>query len=222
MGDVVKLDLKKQFKHLYLPSAKEPALVTVPEMQFAMIDGQAEPGLSPGESPVFTDAIGVLFGLSYTLKFMSKQRLVDPVDYTVMALEGLWTTPGGGEDYLSSKEWTWTLMMMQPDHITGEMFAEAREKLRKKRAKEGQADDILERVRLERFAEGLCVQMMHVGPYSDEPRTLEKMAVFADARGYIFRGRHHEIYLGDPRTARPEDLKTVLRHALAPAEKETR
>jgi len=221
MGGLVKLDLKKQLKHLYLPSAKEVVLVDVPEMQFALIDGRIEPGLSPGESPDFAEAIGALYGFSYTLKFMSKQHLERSIDYAVMALEGLWTTPGGGADYLSSKEWAWTLMMMQPDHITGEMFAEAQEKLKKKRAKEGQSTEVLGRVRLERFAEGLCVQIMHVGPYSDEPRTLEKMAAFAETHGYALRGRHHEIYLGDPRAAKPENLKTVLRHAVVPVSKET-
>jgi hypothetical protein len=218
MGDLVKLDLKKQLKHLYMPSAKEVVAVEVPEMQFAMIDGRIEPGVMPGDSPDFAAAIGALFGVSYTLKFVSKRRPENPVDYTVMALEGLWTTPEGGADYASSDDWLWTLMIMQPDHITAEMFAEALEQLRAKRDKDGQATAVFDRVRLERFAEGLCVQMMHMGPYLDEPRTLEKMAVFADAHGYVFRGRHHEIYLGDPRMAKPENLRTVLRHPVAKAE----
>jgi hypothetical protein len=217
VGELVKLDLKKQLKHLYVPSAKEVVEVEVPEMQFAMIDGQIEKGVLPGESAGFTEAVGALFGVSYTLKFVSKKRPVDPIDYTVMALEGLWTTPGGGADYASSDEWEWTLMMMQPDHITGEMFAEALEQLKKKHVKDGRPTAALERLRLERFAEGLCVQIMHIGPYLDEPRTLEKMAVYADTHDYVFRGRHHEIYLGDPRTAKPENLKTVLRHAVEKA-----
>jgi hypothetical protein len=218
MADLVKLDLKKQLKHLYLPSAKEVVMVEVPEMQFAMIDGQIEPGVLPGDSPGFAAAIGALFGVSYTLKFVSKKRPVDPIDYTVMALEGLWTTPGGGADYASSDSWQWTLMMMQPDHITGEMFAEAVAQLGKKHAKEWGGSAALDRVRLERFAEGLCIQIMHIGPYLDEPRTLERMGVFAQTHGYVMRGRHHEIYLGDPRAAKPENLKTVLRHAVGPAE----
>ena len=90
-----KLDLKKQLKHLYRPSAKEVALVEVPEMQFLMVDGEIEKGETPGTSPGFAEAIGALYSLSYTLKFMSKRRPVDPVDYAVMALEGLWTTPAG-------------------------------------------------------------------------------------------------------------------------------
>lgn len=217
MGDVTKLDLKKQLKHLYLPSAKEVVEVDVPEMQFVMIDGEIEEGATPGDSPAFAEALGALYGTSYGLKFLSRLRPVDPIDYTVMALEGLWTTPGGGADYASSAEWQWTLMMMQPDHITQEMFAEVLAQARKKRAKEGQPTAALERLRLERFREGLCVQIMHLGPYADEPRSLERMGAYAAAHGYTFVGRHHEIYLGDPRTAKPENLKTVLRHAVAPA-----
>jgi hypothetical protein len=214
-GDVAaKLDLKKQFKHLYQPSAKECALVQVPEMQFVMVDGQIEPGLMPGDSPAFVTAIGALYGASYTLKFMSKKRAENPIDYGVMALEGLWTTPEGGADYASSDQWLWTLMIMQPDHITADTFAEAVEQLRKKYSKDGKDAGVLDRLRLERFEEGLCVQVMHVGPYADEPATLMRMGEFAGRNGYAFVGRHHEIYLGDPRTAKPENLKTVLRHAV--------
>ena len=239
MADLVKLDLKKQLKHLYLPSAKEVALVEVPEMQFAMVDGQIEPGKMPGDSPEFADAIGALFGISYTLKFVSKKRPVDPIDYTVMALEGLWTTPGGGAGYATSEQWLWTLMIVQPDHITQEMFADVLGYLRQRRAKHsgdgqdrgnggaggnggdrggnGGDPDMLDRLRLERFAEGLCIQVMHVGPYLDEARTLEKMKVFAETNGYVYHGRHHEIYHGDPRTAKPDNLRTVLRHAVSKA-----
>jgi hypothetical protein len=98
------------------------------------------------------------------------------------------------------------MMIMQPDHITQEMFAEALEEAKKKRD-----NPALERLRLERFHEGLSMQIMHIGPYADEPRTLAKMAVFAEENGYQLRGLHHEIYLGDPRRAKPENLKTVLR-----------
>jgi hypothetical protein len=213
-GAAAKLDLKKQLKHLYLPSAKECVLVQVPDMQFAMIDGQVEPGLMPGDSPGFAAGIGALYGASYTLKFMSKKRAEDPIDYTVMALEGLWTTPEGGADYADSDQWQWTLMIVQPDHITPGMFTEALEQLRKKYGKEGRDAQALDRLRLERWAEGLCVQIMHIGPYADEPATLMRMGEFAALNGYEFHGRHHEIYLGDPRTAKPENLKTVLRHAV--------
>jgi hypothetical protein len=211
-----KVDLKKQLKHIYQPSAKECVLVQVPDLQFVMIDGQVEPGLMPGDSPSFAAAIGALYGASYTLKFMSKKRAENPIDYGVMALEGLWTTPEEGADYAVSDQWLWTLMIMQPDHITAEMFTDAVEQLRKKYSKDGKDAGVLDRLRLERFEEGLCVQILHIGPYADEPATLMRMGEFAGRNGYVFAGRHHEIYLGDPRTAKPENLKTVLRHAVVP------
>ena len=212
----VKLDLRKQYKHLYQPPAKECVLVEVPELQFIMIDGRMESGVMPGDSPAFAAAIQALYGASYTLKFMSKKRTADPIDYGVMSLEGLWTTPGGGADYATSDQWEWTLMMMQPDHVTPEMFGEGLEQLRKRYAKDGKDSAVLDRLRLERFEEGLCVQVMHLGPYADEPATLTRMGEFAGRNGYAFAGRHHEIYLGDPRAAKPENLKTVLRHAVGP------
>ncbi len=215
-GDPEKLDLKREFKHLYRPSAKECSLVQVPELQFAMLDGRIEPGLLPGDSPLFVEAVGALYGASYSLKFMSKKREDNPIDYGVMALEGLWSSPEGGADYASSNEWDWTLMIMQPDHITPEMFAGTLEQLRKKYTKERKDQEVLDRLRLERFEEGLCVQVMHLGPYAEESSTLLRMGEFAASNGYTFIGRHHEIYLGDPRTSKPQNLKTVLRHPVMP------
>lgn len=208
-----KLDLRKQFKHLYLPSAKRVELVDVPPFQFAMVDGEIEPGASPGLSPAFQEAIQALYGISYTLKFMSKLRAENPIDYKVMALEGLWWVEGGEFvelDITRPEGWLWTAMIMQPDHITDAMFQEALEQLRTKRPGPG-----LDRLRLETFAEGLSVQIMHIGPYSQEPATVEKLHAFARENGYTLRGRHHEIYLGDPRRADPAKLKTGLRQPVA-------
>lgn len=209
----VKRDLKKELKHLYAPSATEVTLVDVPEMQFVTVCGRIEAGETPGTCPAFAEAVGALYSLSYTIKFMSKLREVEPVDYTVMPLEGLWTTPGGGIDYQTSDEWLWTLAIMQPEHVTEEVFAEASNELRRKKP-----TMCLEGVRLDRLREGLCVQILHIGPYADEPHTVDKMASWAAENGYRFRGPHHEIYLGDPRAARPENLRTVLRHSVEPAE----
>ncbi len=135
-GAPAKLDLKKQLKHLYLPSAKECVLVAGARdaVRHDRRADRARPAC-PATRPAFAAAIGALYGASYTLKFMSKKRAEDPIDYSVMALEGLWTTPEGGADYATSDQWLWTLMIMQPDHITGDMFAEAVEQLRKKYAK---------------------------------------------------------------------------------------
>jgi hypothetical protein len=154
-----KLDLKKQLKHLYAPSAKEVTLVDVPEMQFVMLDGELAAGEGPDESEDFQNAFGALYGISYTLKFMSKQREKDPIDYTVMAMEGLWSVPSGQFDFNRVEPWVWTLLMMQPDHITDEMYEEALEKLRAKRD-----NPAVDRLRFERWCEGPSVQIMHLGP----------------------------------------------------------
>ncbi len=207
-----KLDLKKKLKHLYAPSAKEVQVVDVPEMSFLMIDGDIGPGAEPATSETFQEAMQALYGLSYTLKFMSKLRKEDPIDYTVMALEGLWWVDGGEFSFDHKEDWRWTMMMMQPDHITAEMVEKARTQAAEKRP-----SPALSRVRLERFREGLSMQIMHVGGYEDEPRTIEKMMAFAREKGYALRGKHHEIYLGDPRRAKPENLKTVLRQPIEAA-----
>jgi hypothetical protein len=202
-----KLELRKVYKDLYQPSAKKVVLVEVPSLQFAMVDGSIEAGESPGTSPAFQQAMEVLYGISYTLKFASKQRKVDPVDYPVMPLEGLWWVEQGEFDIKNPGNWCWMVMIMQPDHITLEMFQEARSQLQRKRpALE------LDTLRFERFHEGTCLQIMHIGPYAEEPATLAKMDAFAQEQGYRMRGKHHEIYLGDPRHAVPARLKTVLRH----------
>ncbi|MBE0410455.1 MAG: GyrI-like domain-containing protein [Anaerolineales bacterium] len=202
-----KIDLKQDLKHLYAPSAKQIEIVVVPEFQFAMIDGQIEPGLEPNTSPSFQQAIEAIYGIAYTLKFMSKQREQDPIDYTVMALEGLWDVEEGEFDINRKDNWLWTLMIMQPKHIDEDMFAQARQHLQKKKD-----NPAIEKLRLERFHEGLSIQTMHIGPYSEEPATVVRMESYARENGYIMRGCHHEIYLGDPRRAQPEKLKTILRH----------
>lgn len=205
-----KLDLKKEYRHLYSPSAKEVEVVDVPELQFLMIEGRIEEGLGPDESAAFQADIGAVYGVAYGLKFMSKLREENPIDYTVMALEGLWTTESGHFEFGNTEDpWLYTLMMMQPDHIDHEMFEHAVEE-----AGEKHPNPSLAKLRLERWREGRSIQIMHKGPYSEEPATIEKMDAFAEEHGYRLRGRHHEIYLGDPRRAKPENLKTILRHPI--------
>lgn len=207
-----KLDLKKELKAYYAPSAKLPAILDVPSFQFAMIDGAIEKGQRPGDSPAFKEAVGALYGISYTLKFMLKKRPVDAVDYPVMALEGLWWVQDGIFDITVADNWIWRVMIMQPPVITQELFDEAAAQVQKKRG-DSQA---LSRVRLADFEEGTCVQVMHIGPYATEPGTIERMREYAAAHGYRDRvgpeGKHHEIYLSDPFRADPSRMKTVLRH----------
>jgi hypothetical protein len=206
------LDLKKQFKHLYQPSAKKIEIAQVPLLQFAMIDGAIEKGSEPGKSPSFADSTQTLYGLSYTLKFMLKKRKTDAVDYPVMALEGLWGVEDGKFDITVKDNWSYTLMIMQPEIITQEIFEEARAEVRRKKGDL----PLLSKVRLAHFEEGLCVQTMHIGPYATEPETLDRMKEFMAENGLRDNvgpnGLHHEIYISDPRKAAPDKMKTVLRH----------
>ena len=207
-----KIDLRKELKYLYQPSAKKVEVVEAPPLKFAMLDGAIEPGLTPGSSPGFQQAMEALYGISYTLKFASKLRKENPIDYTVMALEALWWVEDGEFDIKRPDNWHWTAMMLQPDHITGEMFQQALAQVRKKKD-----SPALDKLRFQTFHEGLAMQVMHIGPYADEPATLARMDAFARENGYAYRGKHHEIYLGDPRRGDPAKLKTVLRHPIQKA-----
>ena len=211
------LDLKKDLKYLYAPSAKKVEIVKVPRLQFAMIDGAIEKGYEPGNSPSFQEATQALYGISYSLKFMLKKRKSNPIDYPVMALEGLWWVEDGVFDITVKDNWFYMLMILQPDVITKDSFEEGLSQVRRKRGD----SPALSNLRLANFEEGLCVQVMHIGPYAAEPATVERMRAFAQENGYRdlvgSGGKHHEIYLGDPRKADPAKLKTVLRH---PVEKE--
>lgn len=208
------LDLKQEYKSLYAPSARKVDIVQVPCLQFAMIDGAIETGSEPGKSPSFAEATQALYSISYTLKFMLKKRKSNPVDYSVMALEGLWWVEDGIFDITIKDNWFYTLMILQPDVITKDVFEEGLEQVRKKKGD----SPYLAKVRLEEFEEGVCMQTMHIGPYATEPATIERMRAYALDQGYQDRvgpeGKHHEIYLGDPRKADPTKLKTILRHPL--------
>jgi hypothetical protein len=208
------LDLKKELKYLYAPSAKKVEILKVPKLQFAMIDGAIEKGKEPGNSLAFAEATQALYSISYTLKFMLKKRKTNPIDYPVMALEGLWWVEDGFFDITVKDNWFYTLMIMQPDVITKDVFDEGLEQVRKKKGE----SELFSKLRLAHFEEGMCVQVMHIGPYATEPATIEQMRAYAAENGYQDRvgptGKHHEIYLGDPRKAAPEKLKTVLRHPL--------
>lgn len=208
-----KLDLRKELKHLYNPSAKKVEVVDVPRFQFLMLDGAIEPGHGPGSSPGFEQAMQAVYGVTYTLKFAAKQRAADPVDYPVMALEGLWWVEGTRFEITNPEGWHYTLLVLQPDFITAEMFAEAREQQRRKKGD----TPALARLRLEAFHEGLSIQTLHLGPYATEMETIAKMDAFAQEQGYTLHGKHHEIYLGDPRRSAPEKLRTILRHPVTKA-----
>ena len=208
------LDLKKEMKYLYQPSAKKPEILKVPKMQFMMIDGRIEKGKEPGNSPSFAEATQALYSVAYPLKFMFKKRKTDAIDYPVMPLEGLWGLQDVAQDVAKKDNWSYTLMILQPDVVTQDIFSEMVEQVRKKKGD----TPAMSKLRLANFEEGTCVQIMHIGPYATEPATLDRMLAFAAENGYRDgvgpNGLHHEIYIGDPRKAAPEKLKTVLRHPL--------
>jgi hypothetical protein len=206
--EIPKLDLRKQYKEFYLASAKEVVVVDVPESSSLPLTGRSTPVSVLVTRRLFVDAMGAMYGVGYGLKFMSKLRSEDPINFRVMAVEGLWSTESGARfDFDWREPSLYTLLMMQPDHITGEMFERAVANARAKRD-----NPALDRIRLERWRGGLSIQIMHIGPYAEEPATSDKMDVFAEEHGYEFHGRHHEIYIGDPTRSKPENLRTVLRH----------
>ncbi len=207
-----KIDLKTEFKSLYSPSARQPQLVDVPPLPFLRIYGEIEPGEMPGTSPAFQTCVQALYSAAYTLKFSFKKRAIDPVDYPVMGLEGLWWVYSGEFDIQRKDNWSFTLMILQPAVVTPDAFEEALAQVRRKKG------DLpgLDRLRLETFHEGPCVQIMHIGPYATEPATMQKMETFAAEHNLELVGQHHEIYLGNPLTGNQEKMKTILRHAVQP------
>ena len=202
-----KLDLKKQLKALYKASAGKPAVVDVPPLNCLMIDGRGD----PNTSPAFQDAIQALYGTSYTMKFASKKA--GGPDWTVMGLEGLWWSDDPTDFREGRKDrWQWTLLIVQPDLVDAETVARTAAELREKK---GLAAFGL--LRLERFEEGRCAQLLHVGPYSEEVASFDRLHAFMEAEGLRLRDKHHEIYLSDARRVPPERLRTILRVPVAPA-----
>jgi hypothetical protein len=197
-----KIDLKKTLKHLYCPSPKEVSVVDVPKMKFLMIDGAGD----PNTSEAYQASIEALYSVSYTLKFMLKKSS-EAIDYSVMPLEGFWWADdckafsSGNKD-----EWKWTSAIMQPEYVTPALYEEARQQVveKKKIAAASQ-------MRMVEFQEGLSAQILYIGPYSEESPTIQRLHSFIAEQSGTLTGKHHEIYLGDPRRTAPEKLKTVLR-----------
>lgn len=197
-----KIDFRKMLKALYAPSAKDFSVVDVPAMQFVMLDGRGD----PNTAPAYAQGIAWLYAVSYALKFASKTQLKR--DYTVPPLEALWWAKDHGKAFAENRrdDWQWTQMIMAPDWITKKMFTAARDKAAKKLGKPPAT------LRLEKFAEGKSVQIMHIGPYAAEAPTIARLhEEFLPANGLAENGKHHEIYLSDPRKVAPAKLKTVIR-----------
>lgn len=201
---MARIDLKRELRHLYSPSARAVVEVGVPALRFLMVDGQGD----PNTTPAYAEAVEALFSVSYTAKFMVKRA--GGIDYAVMPLEGLWWaddhTAFAADD---RARWRWTMMILQPDFVEGAVLEAA---IAQVRAKKGLP--AVERLRLESFAEGRCAQVLHVGPFTEEGPTIARVHAFIGERGRL-AGKHHEIYLSDIRRADPAKWRTVIRQPMA-------
>jgi len=196
---------EQELKQLYR-GRRSPEVVDVPELDFLMIDGHGDPNVSDG----YRAALQALFSVSYTLKF-AIARAGGPT-YRVGPPEGLWSVPDmAGFATADKADWDWTMMIRQPDDVTPELVERAALDVAERKHLP-QATDL----RLERFAEGRAAQVLHLGSYADEGSDILALHAFIADQGYALRGRHHEIYLGDPRRSAPERLKTIIRQPVRP------
>lgn len=199
-----KIDLKKELKHLYQPSAKEVVQIDVPTFRFLMIDGEGDPNTSQR----YAQAVEALFTVSYTVKFMVKKGPT-AIDYVVMPLEGLWWADDMTTFIANDKsKWKWTMMIMQPSFVELEVIHAGIAEVKKKKVLPA-----IHELRIENFTEGLCAQVLHVGPFSEEGPTIQKVHAFVGARSSL-AGKHHEIYLSDIRRANPAKWKTIIRQPM--------
>jgi len=196
------IDLKKELKEFYNPTAKAISLVDVPAMNFLMLDGQGSP-----ESQAFKESIEALYPIAYTIKFAKKKR--EGIDYPVMALEGLWWADDMNDfdpEKGDRNKWKWTVMIMQPSVVSRVDFESGREAAAKKKP-----NQLIKSVRFDNFKEGTSVQIMHIGPFSIEGANIIKLHQKIGEMGAQPSGKHHEIYLSDFRRVDPAKMKTVLR-----------
>lgn len=202
----MKFEWKKQDKHLYMPKEKVE-LLTVPEFKFFMIKGKGNPN-----DEQFSEEIGVLYSLSYAVKMMPKSGVIPEgyFDYTVFPLEGIWdmTENGKHKDIFDKNELVYTIMIRQPDFVTKEIAEKAIEIVKKKKP-----NPLLENVIFDTMGDGLCVQMLHVGSYDNEPRSFELMKKYCEENNFErILHNHREIYISDVRKTEKDKLKTVLRY----------
>jgi hypothetical protein len=203
-----KTDFKRELKHLYSPP-REFVVVDVPPMSFLMIDGHGD----PNAAQEYQDALEALYAVAFKCKFVSKKELDQ--DYVVPPLEGLWWAKDM-QTFTTERDkstWDWTMMIMQPEWIGQQMVEEAIQQVAK-----GRDLPALSKLRMELYDEGFSVQIMHVGSYDDEGPVIARLHnEFLPQNGYVEAGKHHEIYLSDPRRTAPEKLRTVLRQPIRKA-----
>lgn len=209
-------DFKKEYKEFYLPK-RTPEPVSVPPMTFVAVRGEGDPNVEGG---AYKEAVDVLYAIAYTIKMskMGDHRIDGYYDFVVPPLEGFWWQPGvEGVDFAHKATFHWIAAIRLPDFVTPEEFSWAKEEAARKKGLDTATAELLT------IEEGLCAQIMHLGPYDDEPATVALLDAFIAEQGLendmsdTEAGRHHhEIYLSDPRRTAPEKLKTVLRHPVRP------
>ena len=198
-----KIDLKKELNTLYKPSAKKVVEVDVPAFNFLMVDGEGNPNTSTS----YKEAVEALYSVSYSVKFALKKE--NGINYAVMPLEGLWWADDLTSFQRSDKDaWKWTMMIMQPPEISRKMVQSAIAGIQERKVLPG-----LQRLRFEKFKEGRCAQTLHVGPFSEEGPTIQRVHDYITSRSAL-KGKHHEIYLSDVRKAAPENWKTIIRQPM--------
>ena len=204
-------DFKKEYKEFYMPKNK-PSIVKVPKMNYIAVRGKGDPNAEGGE---YKESIGLLYGIAFSIKMskMGDHRIDGYFDYVVPPLEGFWWQQGmTGIDYNHKEKFEWISVIRLPDFVTKADFEWAKEEATKKKKTD------FSKVELFSYNEGLCVQCMHIGPYDDEPATVDAMHEFMEKEGYVLditdKRYHHEIYLSDVRKVAPEKLKTVVRHPI--------
>lgn len=202
-------DYKKEYKEFYLPK-KVPGIVTVPKINYIAVRGSGDPNAEDGE---YKKAIGLLYAIAFTIKMSKKgsHQIEGYFDYVVPPLEGFWWQEGtAGIDYSHKEKFHWISVIRLPDFVTEEDFHWAVNEAAEKKQQD------FSKVEFLTVEEGLCVQCMHIGPYDDEPATVQLMHDFAAQEGYVpditDKRLHHEIYLSDARRVAPERLRTVIRH----------
>lgn len=199
-------DIKKAFPALYAPKPGDFHVVEVPELSFLMTDGHGDPNVSA----VYAEAVEALFSLSYAVRAIAKRELGRV--HAVGPLEGLWSADDPRAFVAGDKSaWDWTMMISQPAWITVENIETATKKAQNK------ALAALDRVRFAPYTEGASVQMLHIGSYDSEAPVLARLHdEYLPEHGLTFNGRHHEVYLSDPRRTAPVKLRTILRQPVAP------
>ena len=201
-----KVDLRTELKLLYQPPAREVVEVDVPTMNYLMIDGEGD----PNTSSAYAEAVEALFSVSYTTKFIVKKG-AQAIDYAVMPLEGLWWADDMSAFSVTDKSnWKWTMMIMQPEFVARQTIQDAIASVKKRKKASIPA---LSSLRIESFSEGRCAQLMHIGPFSEEGPSIEKVHRFISTRGRL-TGKHHEVYLSDIRKSDPSKWKTIIRQPM--------